>query len=109
MVYAAPPLRARPLLVAEACLAARGGLDGGEGIPCEERLEDDAAAGSDGELTELTSGMPLDPGSPASVVEALEGTRVGSYSVAASANIGRRVGVITTTTTVSFIIGGCHF
>lgn len=70
MVYAAPPLRALPFLAVDACLAARGGLDGGDGIP------------------ELTSGTPPGPGRRGSgVMEALKagGRRV--YGIAASADV----------------------
>ena len=85
MVYAAPPLRARPV-AADDALAARGGLGGGEGIP------------------ELTSGIPLGPASPRSgVVEALESLSAGAHDVDAGADIGSRaVAAITTTTTASF-------
>lgn len=85
MVYAAPPLRARPTALDDA-LAARGGLGGGEGIP------------------ELTSGIPLSPASRRSgVVEALEGGGAGAHDVGAGAHIGRgAVATITTTTTASF-------
>jgi len=53
-------------------LAARGGLEGGDGIP------------------ELTSGTPLSPGNPRSgVVKALEARGRRVYRVAAGAYIGR--------------------
>lgn len=82
MVYAAPPLRALPMLsvivclvAAEACLAARGGLCGGDGIP------------------ELTSGTPIDPASPRSgVMEALNGRSGGVHDIAAGPDIGVGVG-----------------
>lgn len=96
MVYAAPPLRARPpevVLTGEvACLAARGGLGGGEGTP------------------ELTSGIPLCPASPRSgVVKASESRGGGVHDVGTGADIGRRTAAaITTTTTASFTGGIRH-
>lgn len=104
MVYAAPPLRARPTALDDA-LAARGGLGGGEGIPCGQGQYMDARNMRNPEpLTELTSGIPLSPASPRSgVVEALEGGGAGAHDVGAGAHIGRgAVATITTTTTASF-------
>lgn len=98
MVYAAPPLRARPplridiseveLLAADVCLAARGGLSGGEGIP------------------ELASGTPINPASPGSrVMEALDNRGARVHSIAAGADIGVHgvvvLFVVTTTITVT--------
>jgi hypothetical protein len=89
MVYAAPPLRAL-VRVLRLLLAARGGLEGGDGVP------------------EPTSGPPLDPGGPRSaVVEAVDGRVAKAHGVAGSAGLSARRGVradatITTTTTVAF-------
>lgn len=79
MVCAAPPLRALVPrlgddLAAEVCLAARGGLSGGEGIP------------------ELTSGMPLDQaGARSGVMKALDSRGAGVYGIARSADVGTGV------------------
>ena len=93
MVYAAPPLRALApafMLMLGLFLAARGGLEGGDGDP------------------EPTSGPPLDPGGPRSaVVEAGHARAAEAGGVAGSAGLSARRGVradatITTTTTVAF-------
>lgn len=88
-MYAAPPLRACLLpefLAARLCLAARGGLCGGEGVP------------------ELTSGTPIDPAGPRSgVVESLNRRGASVHSVAAGADVGVELVVIPveiTTTTI---------
>jgi len=116
MVYAAPPLRARPV-AADDALAARGGLGGGEGIPLSKSQYRLVMVMEGGQmqvlrhvrrgirrLTELTSGIPLGPASPRSgVVEALESLSAGAHDVDAGADIGSRaVAAITTTTTASF-------
>jgi len=96
MVYAAPPLRAFPPRVADACLAARGGLEGGDGIP------------------ELTSGTPPGPGRRGSgVMEAVKAGSSGVYGVAASADIARgrvrmNATITTHTTTASFRHRHCY-
>lgn len=91
MVYAAPPLRARPLLVDvdACCMAARGGLRGGVPIP------------------ELTSGTPPGPESPRSVLEAREGPGTGVDAIAAGADVayGGGIGVDGITTTVGNVSG----
>lgn len=72
------------------CLAARGGLEGGDGIP------------------ELTSGTPLGPGNPRSgVVEALKARSRRVYGIAAGANVcaGRSIGVDATITTTKTTTG----
>lgn len=75
-------------------MAARGGLEGGDGRP-----------------EEGTSGIPLDPGSPGSaVVQALERAR-GVDEVAAGKDVGRADDVLAVITTVIIhgIFHGRHF
>jgi len=96
MVYAAPPLRALPPWAVDAFLAARGGLEGGDGIP------------------ELTSGTPPGPGRRGSgVMEAVKAGSSGVYGVAASADIARgrvrmNATITTHTTTASFRHRHCY-
>lgn len=115
MVYAAPPLRA---LLRRVLLAARGGLEGGDGIPYDnvstdlhcahDRSIDPLSLQRVPRRTEPTSGPPLDPGGPRSaVVEAVDRRVAEAHSIAGSAGLSARRGVradatITTTTTVSF-------
>jgi len=81
-------------MTADVVVAARGGLCGGDGIP------------------ELTSGTPIDPGSPRSgVVEALKQGRSRIYRVAAGADIALDMAVVVVvavviTTTTTIIITG---
>lgn len=120
MVYAAPPRRAR-----DECLAARGGLCGGDGIPCRcvSRHPNSASSktcGSRDEIsegpvrTELTSGTPLSPSDPRSgVVEALQRRGGGVHRISAGADSrvrrSRRVDTaITTTRVVSFSYRHCY-
>lgn len=118
MVYAAPPLRA---LLRRVSLAARGGLEGGDGFPLEQSVRSfldclpAVSCGLDSwGLTEPTSGPPLDPGGPRSaVMEAIDRRVAKAHSVAGSAGLSARTGVranatITTTTTVTFHGGYRH-
>lgn len=122
IAYAAPPLRARPVMLSlgmiwDVVVAARGGLCGGDGIPWrgqsvtlflyrrgrEEKREV--------QHTELTSGTPIDPGSPRSgIMKPLKQRRSRIYTVAAGAHIGLDMAVVVVvaviTTTTIIITGG---